>query len=205
MTELEEEERDKPRKMREEVITSLKSSLEEPERNSPEIQEALEKFAEKLNHTPINDLSSVKQAAENFILEKRYKRKRLYWKLPTQNWVDRWLARNRQALDEIWNKMTHTTNDGRRIEPNYFDGKAIYRIQFSPTLWTSLSEEQKTLAQQNGHGELNLRMGNTIRNLKKTSPSVTLFSTTGYLKILFSREALNGSGGNRITIPASSQ
>src|SRR3954465_14548555 len=49
-------------------------------------------------------------------------------------------------------------------EPPYFDAKAIYRIQFPPLLWSDLPEEQKQLAQQNGHGELNLR--DEVQNYK---------------------------------------
>jgi glutamyl-tRNA reductase len=78
-------EKDKPRKMREKVIEEIKAFLEKEEEQSPEIQKALEKFTEKVNRTPINDLSSAKQEATNFILEKRYKRKRLYWLLPARN------------------------------------------------------------------------------------------------------------------------
>ena len=53
--------------------------------------------------------------------------------------------------------MTIKRKDGTKIEPSYFDARAIYRIQFPPSLWSDLSDEQKTLAQQNGHGELILR------------------------------------------------
>jgi len=76
--ELEQEDKDKPRKMREEAIQSIENFLEEEERQSPEIQKLLEQFAKKVENTPVNDLSSVVDKANNFVLEKRYKRKRLY-------------------------------------------------------------------------------------------------------------------------------
>ncbi|CAJ0895221.1 7794_t:CDS:2 [Entrophospora sp. SA101] len=80
----------------------------ENEKQLPEIQKALEEFAKKVENTPINDLSTVQQEANNFILEKRNK-------------------------------------------------QAVYRIQFPPSLWNNLSEEQKELAKSNGHGELTLK------------------------------------------------
>ncbi|CAJ0641872.1 2679_t:CDS:2 [Entrophospora sp. SA101] len=105
--ELEQEEKDKPRKMREAAINNIKNSLEENEKQLPEIQKALEEFAKK----PI--ISSLKKAE----------------KLP----------------------------DGKKIYPLYFDARAVYRIQFPPSLWNNLSEEQKELAKSNGHGELTLK------------------------------------------------
>ena len=99
--ELEQEEKERPRKEREKVIEEIKASLEKEEEQSPDIQKAIEKFAERINSTPVNDLSSVKQEAIDFITEKRYKRKRLYWLLPAYNWADRWLLRNGQSLDGI--------------------------------------------------------------------------------------------------------
>ena len=151
--ELEQEEKDKPRKEREKAIKDIEDLLEEREKDLPDIQKFLEQFKEKVNNTPINDLSSVTKKASDFIFEKRYKRKRLYWLLPAYNWADRWLLRNKQSLNSIWEKMGKMFGE----EPNYFDAKAIYRIQFPPSLWNNLTEEQKTLAQQNGHGELTLR------------------------------------------------
>ncbi|CAI2186205.1 6829_t:CDS:2 [Funneliformis geosporum] len=76
--ELEQEEIDKPRKMREEAVKNIESSLEKEEKGLPDIQKIIEKFTEKVNNTPLNDLSSVIEKANNLILEKRYKRKRLY-------------------------------------------------------------------------------------------------------------------------------
>ncbi|CAJ0902142.1 13399_t:CDS:2 [Entrophospora sp. SA101] len=124
--ELEQEEKDKPRKMREAAINNIKNSLEENEKQLPEIQKALEEFAKKVENTPINDLSTVQQEANNFILEKR-------------------------------NKQAEKLPDGKKIYPLYFDARAVYRIQFPPSLWNNLSEEQKELAKSNGHGELTLK------------------------------------------------
>jgi len=76
--ELEQEERERPQKEREKVIEEIKKFLEKDEEESPEIQQVLEKFAKKIENTPVNDLSSIKEKTSNFILEKRYKRKRLY-------------------------------------------------------------------------------------------------------------------------------
>jgi len=151
--ELEEEERDRPRKMREEAINKIKSYLEKKEEQLPDIQRALEEFAEKVNNTPVNNLSSVIEEAQKFIDKKRSKRKRLYWDLPAHNWADRWLLRNKQSLNSTWDKMKKTLGQ----EPDYFDARAIYRIQFPSSLWNELTEEQKQLAEANGHGELSLR------------------------------------------------
>ncbi|CAJ0761827.1 3251_t:CDS:2 [Entrophospora sp. SA101] len=58
-----------------------------------------------------------------------------------------------KALEEFAKKLP----DGKKIYPLYFDARAVYRIQFPPSLWNNLSEEQKELAKSNGHGELTLK------------------------------------------------
>ncbi|CAG8504891.1 5622_t:CDS:10 [Racocetra fulgida] len=42
-------------------------------------------------------------------------------------------------------------------EPPYFSARAIYKINFPPSLWNELTTKQQELAKKNGHGELNLR------------------------------------------------
>ncbi|CAI2190750.1 2327_t:CDS:2 [Funneliformis geosporum] len=69
--ELEQEELDKPRKMREEAIKSVEDYREENEKQLPEIKKIIEKFTEKINNTPVNDLSSVIEKAIKLIDEKR--------------------------------------------------------------------------------------------------------------------------------------
>ncbi|RHZ36061.1 AAA family ATPase [endosymbiont GvMRE of Glomus versiforme] len=155
--ELDEEEREKPKKLREEAIKNIKNSLEENEDQLLYIQKAIENFTKKINKTPIDDLSTVQQEANSLILEQRNKRKRLYWLIPTHNWADRWLMRNKQSLDSIWNELAEKLKDGRKTYPPYFDARAVYRIQFPPSLWNDLSEKEKQLAKANGHSELTLR------------------------------------------------
>ncbi|CAG8447688.1 9240_t:CDS:2 [Cetraspora pellucida] len=42
-------------------------------------------------------------------------------------------------------------------EPPYFNARAIYKINFPPSLWNELTEKQQNLAKKNGHGKLTLR------------------------------------------------
>jgi hypothetical protein len=145
---------DLPRKRKEEEIRACKNFLEEEEKSLPEIKQTFEELITKINNSPLDDLSTPSQEFVNLVQEKRDKRKRLYWKLPAHNWADRWLKRNRKSFEAVWEKMKKM-NDGK--EPNYFDAKAIYKINFPPSLWNQLTEEQKQKAKDNGHDELKLK------------------------------------------------
>jgi len=77
--ELEQEEKDRPRKMREEVIDNLKNVVcTKEELEMPKIQEIIEKFTEKVNNTPLTGIEDIKEKATRLIEQERFKRQRLH-------------------------------------------------------------------------------------------------------------------------------
>jgi len=149
-----EELKDEPRKKRQEEIKNAREFLESEEKSSLEIQNLLKELETRINNTPINDLSSASESFMQIILQKRARRKRLYWSLPAYNWADRWLVRNAESFNGIWQKFTDA-NGGKEL--SYFNAKAIYKISFPSSLWENLTEEQKQTALLNGHGELKIK------------------------------------------------
>jgi len=84
--ELEQEEKDKPRKMREEAIDNIKNVVcQKEELEIPKIQEIIEKFTEKINKVPVKDIEDTKEKAKNLIEQERFKRQRLHWRRKPHN------------------------------------------------------------------------------------------------------------------------
>jgi len=76
--EIEQEEKDRPRKLREEAIDNIKSACEEGELEMPKIQEIIEKSTEKINKAPLQELDKIKKQAKNLIEQERFKRQKLH-------------------------------------------------------------------------------------------------------------------------------
>ncbi|CAI2192012.1 13375_t:CDS:2, partial [Funneliformis geosporum] len=84
-TELEQEEIDKPRKMREEAVDNVKSACEKEELETPKIQKIIEKFTEKVNEAPLEKLDELKKKAKSLIEQERFKRQKLHWRREVHN------------------------------------------------------------------------------------------------------------------------
>ena len=83
--ELEEEEKDRPRKMREEAIDNVRSACEKEELEIPEFQKIIEKFTEKINSVDLKELDEIKKQAKNLIEQERFKRQKLHWRRKEYN------------------------------------------------------------------------------------------------------------------------
>jgi len=60
------------------------------------------------------------------------------------------LLRKKESFEKTLSEL------GGEDNINIFDVAADYTIHFPPNLWNNLTEEQKALAKNKGHGELNL-------------------------------------------------
>jgi len=80
------------------------------------------------------------------------KQKKLHWRRERtkRSWTENWLLRKKESFENTLNNM------GGEANINIFDVAADYTIHFPPSLWNSLTEEQRKLALSKGHGELNL-------------------------------------------------
>jgi ATPase family associated with various cellular activities (AAA) len=80
------------------------------------------------------------------------KKKKLHWRREREvrSWTENWLAGKKDSLEKVLNQM------GGEDEINIFDVAGDYKIHFPPSLWNSLTEEQRTLAKSKGNGELEL-------------------------------------------------
>jgi hypothetical protein len=80
MEELEEEEKDRPRKMREDTIDNIKSACQKEELEMPKFKEIIEKYSERINSASLNDIRELKAKATKLIELERFKRQRLHWR-----------------------------------------------------------------------------------------------------------------------------
>jgi len=80
------------------------------------------------------------------------KKKKLHWRRnrEVKSWTDNWLLRKKESFEKTLNEL------GGEDNINIFDVAADYTIHFPPNLWNSLTDEQKTLAKNKGHGQLEL-------------------------------------------------
>lgn len=80
------------------------------------------------------------------------KKKKLHWRRERtlKSWTDNWLARKKESFENVLAEL------GGEENINIFDVAAEYTIHFPPSLWSSLTDEQKSLAKSKGHGELEL-------------------------------------------------
>ena len=65
------------------------------------------------------------------------KKKKLHWRRKSHNWASEWLVRSKDKFETI------LTNLGGEEEINMLDIAASYTIHFPPSLYNSLTEEQK--------------------------------------------------------------
>lgn len=155
--ELEKQTKERKKQAREKAITEIEKicsdAFGDMIENLPSVQKAIKTFTKKVNKSSIDDLSLVIEEAQKFLYNERNKIKRLYWDVTDYNWADRWLKRNKESFVTAWKKMKSNLGE----EPPYFDAKAIYRINFPPSLWGELTPDQKKLAKENGHDELILK------------------------------------------------
>jgi len=140
-------EQEKPKKARknakQEIEDFAKNNWTKDELKSEELQKKIREFNKKIDKTSADELSSVINEANEFIIDIKVKRQGLHWKGKIHNWADRWLLRNRNSFESAWEKMTKLYGG---VEPDYFDIAAIYKINFPPSLWNELTEKQKELA-----------------------------------------------------------
>jgi len=80
------------------------------------------------------------------------KKKKLHWRRErkVKSWTDNWLLRKQENFEKTLNEL------GGEDNINIFDVAADYTIHFPLSLWNSLTEEQRKLAESKGHGQLEL-------------------------------------------------
>jgi len=77
--ELEEEEKERPKKMREEVISEVKNVVcQKGELEIPKVKEIVEKFIEEINNAPMKNIGEIKEKTTGLIEYERFKRQRLH-------------------------------------------------------------------------------------------------------------------------------
>ena len=100
------------------------------------------------------DAAEKKKKQEQGILKKleNIKKKKLHWRRERENksWTDNWLLRKKESFEKTLNEL------GGEDNINIFDVAADYTIHFPPSLWNSLTEEQRKFAESKGHGQLEL-------------------------------------------------
>ncbi|RHZ36568.1 hypothetical protein [endosymbiont GvMRE of Glomus versiforme] len=165
--ELEEEERERPKKAREEAIEDIKAACMQEELEMPKIKEIIEKYTKKINKTPYikkedstKDINDVKTEAIELIQQERFKRQRLHWRREPHSWTDKWLANKQADFVTAWDSFTNKLGK----EPPYFNMTASYKICFPPSLWDDLNEEQKA-----HHRAEELRLREEVQEYKFSS------------------------------------
>jgi len=116
-------------------------------------QEQARKREQERQQAEQNDLLNQQQSeAEKLKKLANIKTKKLHWRREREikSWTDDWLTRKKESFENTLKDL------GGEENINIFDVSADYTIHFPPSLWNELTEEQRELAKQKGHGELNL-------------------------------------------------
>ncbi|CAG8800838.1 23627_t:CDS:2 [Gigaspora margarita] len=98
------------------AIEELKDSCTDEEKIQPTIKEIIEKYSRKINNSEVNNISTLLKKANELIVEERVKRQGLHWK--------RKIKKEEQRMNKL-------------------NANAPYAINFPPSLWNDLSEEEK--------------------------------------------------------------
>jgi len=117
------------------------------------INEENQRKEEERQQAELNAAERQKQTeAETLRKQENIKNKKLHWRRErkVKSWTDNWLLRKKESFENTLKDL------GGEDNINIFDVAADYTIHFPPNLWNSLTEEQRVLAKNKGHGQLEL-------------------------------------------------
>ena len=138
--ELEEKKFRSIKEAKESAIKELENYCSEEEKVIPEFKKVIEKYSQKINKSDGNNISALQKEANELIVEERVKRQGLHWrrkiKKGEESWVDRELLKFKDAFEGAWKEKEK--RGMKKLNIN-----APYAINFPPSLWNELSEEQK--------------------------------------------------------------
>jgi hypothetical protein len=130
---------------RENAIKSIKEFAKMEIKKIPVFEKEIKKFYKRINGASENDISSITDEANMLITQQKNKRQRLHWLREPKNWADKKLEILKQDFDQAWNQLNGLVNPHNEPEkePNKCNFAASYTINFPPSLWNDLNEEEK--------------------------------------------------------------
>ncbi|RHZ35671.1 AAA family ATPase [endosymbiont GvMRE of Glomus versiforme] len=130
---------------RENAINSIKKFAEKEIQAIPSFEKTIKKFCKRINNTSESGITSIIDEANEVIAEQKNKRQKLHWLRKSENWADKKLHILQQEFKQAWNQYCSiiNPNDEPRKEPEICTFSASYTINFPPSLWDNLTEEEK--------------------------------------------------------------
>lgn len=130
---------------RENAIESIKKFAKKEIHYSPSFARDIKEFVKKIKKSSENDIPTIVDEANRLITQQKQKRQKLHWLQEPKNWADKKLEVLKSDFDTAWNQLSGIVNPHNEEdkEPQQCPFAASYTINFPPSLWNELSEEQK--------------------------------------------------------------
>ena len=130
---------------RDKAINSIKEFAKKEIEKVPAFEKEVKKFYQRINQASADNISSITDEVNTLITQQKNKRQKLHWLREPKNWADKKLEILKSDFEQAWNQYSGLVNPHN--EPNKQPEKCVfvasYTINFPPSLWDDLTEEEK--------------------------------------------------------------